>query len=488
MQPWEFTTHRADFVEIYKNAVEIWTPSTYSRQSFINSGLDFNKVQVIPNGIDPELFKPTGNSYKLQTGKRFKLLFVGGTIFRKGIDILLSAYKKTFTANDNICLVIKDLGGDTFYKGQNAKEYIERMKSDPNNPEIEYIDSYLDEEQMASLYRACDLFACPYRGEGFSLPTLEAMACGLPVVVTDGGATDDFVVDSCGWKVPSTLKSIGDKIDDKPMTAEAFLLEPDEDYLCRLLKSIYADPSDVFVKGLKASYIARTTWTWDKASAKALSRLDYLFGTNMAKTATKSVMPFEDSITLLGMADIAFEAEKYKEAIELYNNSIASGILMPKHYLYALNKIAMCSFFGNEIAESEDYLQKALEAFPGNPDSLYLLSLLGAEKDDWDSTLETISPLMDKWVSVKYESTLGFGLDSLLTLTARGLNALGDQENSLRLFGDALKINPNNYEACFGAGKLLKEAGMTDNAREMLEWAVKINPNYKEAIKELKSL
>lgn len=487
MQPWEFSTHRKDFVEIFKNAEEIWTPSTYSRQSFINSGVEFNKVQVIPNGIEPELFTPLGDTYPLRTKKKFRLLFVGGTIFRKGIDILLNAYKKAFNANDNICLVIKDMGGESFYKGQNAKEYIQKLKLDPKNPEIEYIDTYLDEPQMASLYRACDVFACPYRGEGFSLPALEAMACGLPVVVTEGGATEDFVTDSCGWKIPAAGKSIGDKIDDKPLTGEAFLLEPDENHLSELLRSIYADPSDVFIKGIKASYTARTIWTWERASVKALARLDYMFGTDMAKTAAIAILPSEDAAILLGAADDAFEAGKYADSAKLYNDSIAFGGLKPKHTVYALNKAALCFYYLNEYENTDKYLAKALAVTPGNPDSLYMQALISAEKGDWDSSLEILSPLMDNWVAVKYDSRLGFGLDSLLVLTAKGLNELGDPENSLKLFGEALKINPNNYEACYGAALRLKETGAADSAREMLEWAIKLNPGYEEAINELQN-
>ncbi|HOM05341.1 MAG TPA: methyltransferase domain-containing protein, partial [Candidatus Kapabacteria bacterium] len=87
MQPWEYNVHLVDFVEIFKQAVEIWTPSNFSRQSFINSGIDFDKVQVIPNGIDPVLFKPFGEKYPLNTNKRLKFLYLGGTIYRKGFDI-----------------------------------------------------------------------------------------------------------------------------------------------------------------------------------------------------------------------------------------------------------------------------------------------------------------------------------------------------------------------------------------------------------------
>lgn len=52
--------------------------------------------------------------------------------------------------------------------------------------------------QMASLYAATHVLVAPYRGEGFCLPVLEAMAVGVCPIVPRGGPTDDFVPDGCG--------------------------------------------------------------------------------------------------------------------------------------------------------------------------------------------------------------------------------------------------------------------------------------------------
>jgi len=101
----------------------------------------------------------------------------------------------SFKAEDDVCLVIKDMGNNTSYKGQTAEQLIKQVQNNPNAPEIEYITDDLTEEQIASLYRSCNIFVSTYRGEGFSLPTLEAMASGLSVIVTRGGSTDDFTTE-----------------------------------------------------------------------------------------------------------------------------------------------------------------------------------------------------------------------------------------------------------------------------------------------------
>jgi glycosyltransferase involved in cell wall biosynthesis len=48
-------------------------------------------------------------------------------------------------------------------------------------------------DQMNVMYGIADCYVSPYRAEGFNLPVLEAMVCGTPVIVTRGGATEDFI-------------------------------------------------------------------------------------------------------------------------------------------------------------------------------------------------------------------------------------------------------------------------------------------------------
>ena len=227
IQPWEFGSLPQDWVEQSKNVDEFWVPSNYVRKVYTDSGIEPGKVQVVTNGIDPERFRPGATPRKLATTKSFKFLFVGGTILRKGIDVLLQAFLKTFTASDDVALVIKDFGGNTVYKGQTWGERIAEIQRRPNAPEIIYLDNEFAPEELPGLYPACDCLVHPYRGEGFGLPVIEAMACGLPVIVTTGGATDDFATDEFAYHIPATRRGIGNEISGMKLAAEAWLLEPD---------------------------------------------------------------------------------------------------------------------------------------------------------------------------------------------------------------------------------------------------------------------
>src|SRR5204862_8049639 len=148
---------------------------------------------------------PGGPAYDLGLpGDGQKLLFVGGVIPRKGVDVLLDAYATAFAGRDDVTLIVKDFGAASVYRSADRgpiREWVDENRL----PRLVHIDDELSDEEMAALYRACDVLVHPYRGEGFGMPVLEAMACGLPVIVTGGGPTDEFCPEDAGWRIRSSV-------------------------------------------------------------------------------------------------------------------------------------------------------------------------------------------------------------------------------------------------------------------------------------------
>jgi glycosyltransferase involved in cell wall biosynthesis len=245
----------------------------------IRSGLPAEKVYVVPNGVDTRRFTPAGERFSLPTSKRFRFLFIGATVlFRKGVDILLEAYRRAFAPHDDVCLIIKETGAVESYQSKTAATLIEKYANRADYPEIVYLPDYMSEADLAQFYRSCDVFVSSYRGEGFSLPTLEAMSCGLPVIVPEGGATDDFVTPECAWRIQTRSRSVGSTIFDLPLNGEGFVLEPDIDHLVNLLRAAYDDRETVAQKRERATEQAQR-WTWHHAAGAVLRRVDALCGT-----------------------------------------------------------------------------------------------------------------------------------------------------------------------------------------------------------------
>jgi glycosyltransferase involved in cell wall biosynthesis/2-polyprenyl-3-methyl-5-hydroxy-6-metoxy-1,4-benzoquinol methylase/tetratricopeptide (TPR) repeat protein/GT2 family glycosyltransferase len=285
IQPWEYGTLPAEWVSKARQVRQFWVPSEYVRRVYVNSGVPASKVKVVPNGIDPELFRPDAPPLPLATNKSFKFLFVGGTIHRKGPDVLLEAFLKAFTSKDDVCLVIKDFGGKSVYAGQTIERAIHAAQQQSGAPEILHLTDEIVPEQMPGLYAACNCLVHPYRGEGFGLPILEAMACGLPVVVTAGGAADDFATDTFAYRIPSTRRSIGSKVSDIPLVRDGWLLEPDAIALQRQMQWIHGNPAEARAKGQAASAHVRQFWTWERAAHRAAGLLRDIVAQDEAEAA-----------------------------------------------------------------------------------------------------------------------------------------------------------------------------------------------------------
>ena len=278
IQPWEFGSLPEEWIRPMSTMMdEMWVPSSYVRECYIRSGVPGDRVFVVPNGVDTETFHPDAVPFELSTAKRFKFLFVGGTIFRKGIDILLDAYFNTFSDKDDVCLVIKDMGGKTFYKGQTAQQMIEGYQSRPGAPEIEYIEHTLNDKDMAGLYTACNCLVHPYRGEGFGLPIAEAMACGLPVVVTGYGAALDFCNPDNAYLIPACEVRLSEKrIGDIKTVDRPWLAEPDRAALKAILKHVFENVEEAKIKARAGQAQIETKFTWDKAAEAIMRRFDAL--------------------------------------------------------------------------------------------------------------------------------------------------------------------------------------------------------------------
>ncbi len=262
--PTELTPHvteEADRVVVHSSAV---------RRVVTDAGSPPERIATIPHGVDGSVFHdgvvpcPRVLDFK---GARKAVLFVGGLIWRKGIDVVAKTMLETFRADDPVCLVVKSVGTATDYHGYHLAELVERMQKLPSAIPVLTIEDELEPSELAAVYRACDVLFHPYRGEGFGLPVLEARACGLPVVVTDGGSTDDFCTGPGAHRIPSVRRYVDLP---EPHEGRPFVLEPDAAACPQLLIDALSDAARRAARD--ASRTVREERTWD-ASAAALECL-----------------------------------------------------------------------------------------------------------------------------------------------------------------------------------------------------------------------
>jgi glycosyltransferase involved in cell wall biosynthesis len=219
------------------------TPSQWSRRKFVEAGLHPDRISVVPHGVDTATFSPLSRDERVKTRNAlglttddFALLNVGGSFWNKGIDLLVRAYATLRRRYPHLRLILKD--NRTLY-GRTSEEIIAGVQrdfpgllTDDVLAGIVTVPGTLEMTQLAQLYGAADVYVSPYRAEGFNLPVLEAMACGLRCVVTGGGATDDFFDIRAGQKL--SAKTISAK--NAPLPTGGDYLAPEFDSLIACLE------------------------------------------------------------------------------------------------------------------------------------------------------------------------------------------------------------------------------------------------------------
>lgn len=250
--------HEADRVIVHSRAVG---------RVLANAGRPASTVDRIPLGVDATVFHenaapcPRVSAFKRD---RRALLFVGGLIWRKGVDVLLRMLLE-LRDRDRTCLVIKAVGGGDAYAGFHLAELIERVQAQPAAPEILLLDDERSPSAMAALYTACDLLVHPYRGEGFGLPVLEARACGLPVLVTAGGSTDDFCDGPGCVQIPAVRRPV--ELAD-PHISTPWVLEPDAAMATQQLQASLQRLDELRAAARQHAPDVRAAHTWTAAAAR----------------------------------------------------------------------------------------------------------------------------------------------------------------------------------------------------------------------------
>lgn len=235
IQPWEFGSIPLSWIAGVRDADAIWVPSQYCKRGYLQAGVEASKVWVVPNGVDTEVPQHEVRQSRDVT----RLLFLGGTIMRKGVDVLIAALDRLDDATlARTQLTIKEVGADTFYQNQSLlAQSLAQHQRVASRVSVEA--RYLSRADLLHLITESDVLVHPYRSEGFGLGVLEAMAVGTPVIHTRGGATNEFCGANESLLIPATF-AVGEspRVGDSILADRSYWYEPSVDELGRILKEV----------------------------------------------------------------------------------------------------------------------------------------------------------------------------------------------------------------------------------------------------------
>ena len=188
-----------DEVQRYINDTE-WLLTYESSEVIVNSnymkcelhrlfGLPFEKINVVPNGININNFAGIERDYEFRRQYAMDnekiILYVGRLVYEKGIQNLISAMPKILNGYHDSKLIIAGKGG-----------MLDELKAQANSMGLGdkvYFTGYLNAKQVQKMYKCADVAVFPSTYEPFGIVALEAMLAGVPTVVSDVGGLNEII-------------------------------------------------------------------------------------------------------------------------------------------------------------------------------------------------------------------------------------------------------------------------------------------------------
>lgn len=212
----------------YDLADVLLMPSQKSAETFGAAGISTKKLHYVGRGVDLARYFPAEKPPEM-----FRAIFAGALIKRKGVHHLLAAWKKLGLKDAELVLV-----GSPHNE---MRPFLDEVAADPSVRLVGFTSNVQDELRRASV------FVFPSECEGFAKVTLEAAACGLPLIATR--ESGDAIVDGeTGIMIPPN----------------------DVDALCRAIKQARDDQSALVEMGRLARQRVEKYFTWDHYRARML--------------------------------------------------------------------------------------------------------------------------------------------------------------------------------------------------------------------------
>jgi phosphatidylinositol alpha-1,6-mannosyltransferase len=175
-----------------RQADGVFAVSRFSAGLVLGLGVDQTRLEVHPNGADPERFHPgpRQRAARRAPDAEFVVLCVARLVQRKGVDVVLQAFQQLCDRGVNARLYIVGEGPEGAALRQLSQSLGARSR-------ISFAGS-VSEAQLLGLYQTADVFVLPARSEGadvegYGLVFLEANACGLPVIGPDEGGPAEAI-------------------------------------------------------------------------------------------------------------------------------------------------------------------------------------------------------------------------------------------------------------------------------------------------------
>lgn len=286
---WETTKQPEEFFNKLKEYDQVWVPSKWQRECTIQQGISPEKVKVVPEGVDIEKYKPIKK--KRDKRKPFQFLLVGRWEYRKSTEEIIHEFVNQFSEDENVELL---LSVDNVFARDGFHSTEERLKNIGITHKNVKIAKFKSSEDYISMLQNTDVFLSCARGEGWNLPLIEAMACGIPSFYSNWGGQLEFAE---GRGIPVNIlheltatTSENKKYNSWTWGNPGNFAEPDFSDLSKKMRKVFENYEFYNKKALKESEEIRSIFNWKNAANIAKKYIDEILGLNEMETESVAVI------------------------------------------------------------------------------------------------------------------------------------------------------------------------------------------------------
>lgn len=259
---WESTLQPEGFFKQLKKFDQLWVPSKWQKDCTINQGYPADRIKVVPEGVDTSVFFPEETSHPI-TQNSFTFFLAGRWDYRKSTKEIIETFLKTFEGVENVKLI---LSVDNPFSNDGLKSTEDRLSFyGLNDPKLEILH-FPKREDYIKILKSCNVFLSCARSEGWNLPLIESMACGIPSIYSNCSGQLEFAE---GKGIPVEI------LGELPVSSSTYnhfntnvgnYYEPDFIDLSKKMMSIFKNYTQYKEVSLNDSEKIRNEFNWDRVS------------------------------------------------------------------------------------------------------------------------------------------------------------------------------------------------------------------------------
>tara|TARA_R100001163_G_C5066816_1_gene205477 strand:- start:57 stop:1130 length:1074 start_codon:yes stop_codon:yes gene_type:complete len=234
-------------------------------------GRDEKDVKVIPLGVDPHIFRPS--TIDKQENNATIFFNCGKWEVRKGHDVLIKAFNRAFSSEDNVELWM--MCDNPFYTEQESADWENVYKSSPLGDKVSLINRVQTTKEVYNIMSLVDCGVFPSRAEGWNLELLELMACGKHVIATDFSAHTEFCSKDNAYlvSIDKTEKAFDGKWFDGKTGNWAHIGDDQINQIADHMKNIHELKQSGSLGINNGGLEAAGRFTWDNSAVKILENV-----------------------------------------------------------------------------------------------------------------------------------------------------------------------------------------------------------------------